>query len=133
MKKNNIYDTISMKIFLNTVSEELDIMKNLFKNRPKFYMKKSTEREKYEQQYYFRLKVVDYCDAVKNVSKELEQTERELIKDLFTSLKDWRLRNKAYNIFDKKKYNVSISIQSQNSAELARVEITKLGVLGELR
>ena len=107
-------------------------MKNLFKKRPKVYMKKSTEREKFEQQYYFRLKVVDYCDAVKNVSKELEQTDRELIKDLFTSLKDWRLRNKAYNIFDTKKYNVSISIQSQKSAELARVEITKRGVLGEL-
>ena len=107
-------------------------MKNLFKRRPKIYTKKSTEREKFEQQYYFRLKVVDYCGAVKAVSKEQGLSEKELIGELFSALKDWRLRNKAYNIFDTKKYNVSISIQSQKSAELARVEITKRGVLGEL-
>ena len=107
-------------------------MKNLFKKMPKIYKKKSTEREEFEQQCYFRLKVVDYCGAVKAVSKEQGLSDKELIGELFSALKDWRLRNRAYKIFDTEKYNVSISIQSQTGAELARVEITRRGVLEEL-
>ena len=108
-------------------------MKELLKKKAKVYKKKYTDREAFEQQYDVRLKVVDYCGAVKTVAHEQEmEDDNELIDKLFSFFRDWRLGTLVYELFDEKKYNVSVSIQSQESSQTARVEITKRRRLAEL-
>lgn len=108
-------------------------MRNSLKKKTKVYKRKSTDRETYEQQCYFRLKVVDYCGAVKAVAHEQRlKDDNKLVDKLFSFFRDWRLGNLVYELFDEKKYNVSVSIQSQKNFRTAKVEITKRRRFAEL-
>lgn len=104
-------------------------MNNLLKRKPKLnvFERHSTEAEVYEQIKFHKLIVEDRAGVIRK-----KGNREELIDKLYAALKDYRLKNTVKNVFDSKKYEVSVKISSSGNDRIAEIVISKRRLLKRL-
>lgn len=101
---------------------------NLFDGKPIVYKKQSSEREVYETERYYLLKVVD-CSG--NLEKELAKLGWEdgiecVLNKLFDAQQNSRFSKMVYSLFDADRFSVETSITEQyRGTSIAVVKVTK--------
>lgn len=101
---------------------------NLSKNEPRVYKIQSSEREVYETERCYLLKVVD-CSG--NLEKELpkigwNEGVEELLNKLFEAQQNRKISKTVMKLFDAERFSVEISISEEaRGTSIAIVRITK--------
>ncbi len=101
---------------------------NLFKREPLLYLIKSTDREVYETERYYSLKVVDFSRCLEKEVHKMGWTDGigEFLEMLFESQKNLKLSNTVTRLFDTNRFEVVISkFEKDSRTSVAVVEITK--------
>lgn len=106
---------------------------NLLKNEPKVYEMKSSEREVYETQSCFQLRVMDGANLITEIAKENEVEETDVIEKLYDGMKNYHLYKILDRTVDPSKYNVEVKISAHQRTRTARVEINKRRVRDKIR
>lgn len=94
-------------------------MNNLLKPRKKIYQKKSSEREVYEQDRFYQIKVEDRTGIIEDLGG------KEFIETMFQKMQDARLQSFVYDNIDARHHNVSIKISDSGGDIVAKVVISK--------
>ncbi len=102
-------------------------MNNLLKTQKKVYQKKSSEREVYEQDRFYQIKVEDRTGIIENLGGE------EFVEIMFQKMQDARLQRFIYDEIDTKHYNVSIKISDSGGDIVAKVVISKRQISEEVK
>lgn len=101
---------------------------NLLKNEPRVYKVQTSEREVYETERYYLVKVVD-CSG--NLEKELpkigwDDGVDELLNELFEAHQNRKFSKKVTDIFDAERFSVETRITEEaRGTSIAVVKITK--------
>lgn len=100
---------------------------NLLKRNPKIkeYVKKSSERDVYEQETFCRLTVKDEVDAIEDENIDINR--------MYKAFKDFRLKDFVSESFDYSKYNIKVTISSAGRNKIAKVKITKRTFLQKIK
>ena len=108
---------------------------DLLKNKPHVYKVQTSEREVYETEWYYLLKVVD-CSG--NLEEELPKIGwyegiEELLNVLFEAHQNRRFLKKVDALFDSERFRVETRITEEaRGASIAVVKITKRSVQEKL-
>lgn len=107
---------------------------NLLQSHFKTYEIKSSEKEVFETQSCFHLKVKDSANAVEEIAKRLgECCASDVIKKLYATMKNYHLQKAVFREFDSSKYNVSVKISDYQNTRIAEVRITKRSVFEKIQ
>lgn len=111
-------------------------MTNLLKSKPRIFKKQLSEREVYETERYYLLKVVDISGCLEN---ELRQSCWELdietfLEKLFESQQNGRLNKAVYKFLDEKRLNIDCTLEEVSTGRsIAVIIIRKKSVRERLK
>lgn len=103
-------------------------MTNLLKSKPRIFKKELSEREVYETERYYLLKVVDISGCLE---KELSRCDwdlsiEEFMEELFESQQNSRLSGTVYKFLDFNRLNIDFTIQEMSrGTSIAVIIISK--------
>lgn len=106
---------------------------NLLQSKPKVYVKKSTEREVYETESCFLLRVSDSANALEEISEQTGEEVDTVVENMYNSMKNYQLNNAVSKSIDSKKYDVVVKISSYQWSRRADVKISKRSVTEKVR
>lgn len=111
-------------------------MTNLLKSKPRIFKKQLSEREVYETERYYLLKVVDISGCLEN---ELRQSCWKLdietfLEKLFESQQNGRLNKAVYKFLDEKRLNIDCTLEEVSTGRsIAVIIIRKKSVRERLK
>lgn len=106
---------------------------NLLQSKPKVYVKKSTEREVYETESCFLLRVSDSANALEEISEQTGEEVDTVVENMYNSMKNYQLNSAVSKSIDSKKYDVVVKISSYQWSRRADVKISKRSVTEKVR
>lgn len=103
-------------------------MTNLFKSKPRIFKKELTEKEVYETERYYLLKVVDISRCLE---KELSRCDgnidiEEFMEKLFYSQQNCKLSRTVYEYLDYRRLNIELKLEEMpRGTSIAVIIISK--------
>lgn len=103
-------------------------MTNLLKNKPRIYRRELSEREVYETERYYLLKVVDISGCLE---KELTQCGwedgvEEFVEKLFLAQKNSKLSSVMFDLLDTNRVNIEYTIKEiSKGTSIATIIVSK--------
>lgn len=106
---------------------------NLLQRNPQVYEMKSTEREVYETQSCFLLRVSDSANALEKISEQTGEDVDAIIGKMYDSMKNFQLNNVLSRCIDLKKYDVRVKSSYYRGSRKAEVKISRRSVREKVR
>lgn len=111
-------------------------MTNLLKSKPRIFKKQLSEREVYETERYYLLKVVDISGCLENELRQscLELDIETFLEKLFESQQNGRLNKAVYKFLDEKRLNIDCTLEEVSTGRsIAVIIIRKKSVRERLK
>lgn len=106
---------------------------NLLKNDLKIYEIQSTEREVYETEFCFQLKVMDSANVIEGIADEYGADEDDVIKTMYDKMKNYALYHILDQTVDPNHYDVKVKIEDYPGTRAAEVRLSKRRVRERVR
>lgn len=106
---------------------------NLLQSKPKVYEIQSTEREVYETQSCFLLRVSDSANALEKISDQTGEEVDSMVENMYNNMKNYHLKEAIKRTIDSKKYDVVVKISDYQQSRTAEVKISRRSVKEKVR
>lgn len=106
---------------------------NLLQSNPQVYEMYSTDKEVYETQSCFLLRVSDSANALKKISEKTGEAIDSIVEDMYNGMKNYHLKEAVKRTIDSKKYDVVVDISGYQQSRTAEVKISRLSVIQKIQ